>query len=102
VVIVSVDTIAPTVSITSPANSSVYTRTQTLYVTAAATDNVKVCQGNVLRWRDLIGTDTVSPYSYYWPITKAKNGSHSLTAAAYDATGNSTVSSPVNVTIAIP
>jgi len=93
------DTSAPTVSLTSPANNIVYTRTQTLYVTAAATDNVKVAKVMFYDGATLIGTDTVSPYGYYWPITNSNNGSHSLTAKAYDAAGNSTVSSPVTVNI---
>jgi hypothetical protein len=101
-IIVSVDTIAPTVSMTGPADNSVYTRAQTLYVAANAADNIKVAKVMFYDGATLIGTDTASPYSYYWSISKAKNSSHSLTAVAYDVAGNSTVSTPVNVTISIP
>ena len=52
--------------------------------------SVRFYDGTTLKY-----TDTTSPYSYAWSITSANNGSHSWTAKAYDAAGNSTVSSTV-------
>ena len=50
----------------------------------------------------LLGTDTTAPYSFGWAITSANNGSHSLTARAYDAAANVRTSTPaVSVTVNI-
>ena len=43
--------------------------------------------------------DTTSPYSVTWNSTTATNGSHTLTAVARDAAGNSTTSAGVSVTV---
>jgi len=43
--------------------------------------------------------DTSSPFSISWNTTTATNGSHSLTAVARDAAGNSTTSTAVSVTV---
>ncbi|MGH7407133.1 MAG: CFI-box-CTERM domain-containing protein, partial [Candidatus Methylomirabilales bacterium] len=43
--------------------------------------------------------DTTSPYSLSWNTTTVGNGSHTLTAVARDAAGNSTTSSGVTVTV---
>jgi chitodextrinase len=48
----------------------------------------------------VLGSDTSSPYSFSWNTTTATNGSHNLTARAFDNAGNSTTSSPsVAVTV---
>jgi hypothetical protein len=44
--------------------------------------------------------DTAAPYSVSWNSTTASNGSHALTAVARDASGNTTTSTPVTVTVA--
>ena len=43
--------------------------------------------------------DAASPYSVSWDTTTASNGSHTLTAVARDAAGNTTTSSAVTVTV---
>jgi hypothetical protein len=43
--------------------------------------------------------DTTSPYGETWDTTGLSNGTHSLTAVARDAAGNSTTSAPVSVTV---
>jgi subtilase family serine protease len=43
--------------------------------------------------------DTTSPYSVTWNTTTASNGSHTLTAVARDAAGNTTTSVAVTVTV---
>src|SRR5207247_6424677 len=45
------------------------------------------------------GEDASAPYLVSWDTTAASNGSHTLTARARDAAGNTTTSSPVTVTI---
>src|SRR5439155_14852369 len=41
----------------------------------------------------------ISPYSTSWDTTTATNGSHTLTAIARDAAGNTTTSAAVTVTV---
>ena len=46
--------------------------------------------------------DTTAPYSYNWDTTRLANGTHTLTAQATDAAGNSLLSAPVTVTVCQP
>ncbi|HCU51598.1 MAG TPA: esterase, partial [Micromonosporaceae bacterium] len=46
-----------------------------------------------------IGTDTTAPYSVIWNAAGVSDGSHSLTAKAYDAAENVGTSAPVTVTV---
>jgi len=98
---VETDTTAPTVSISSPAAGSNYTSAQTVAITVAAQDNVGVSKIELYDGATLRGTDSTAPYSFSWAITSADNGSHSLTAKAYDAAGNVMVSSAANLSVNI-
>src|SRR5216117_60729 len=92
------DTSPPTVSITSPSSGS--TVSGTITVSAGASDNVGVAGVQFrLDGSNLGGEDTSSPYSVSWNTTAAGNGSHTLTARARDAAGNTTTSSTVTVTV---
>ena len=92
------DKTPPTVTITSPASGA--TVTGTIEVTADATDNVGVVGVQFkLDGSNLGAEDTTAPYSVPWNTATAALGSHSLTAVAHDATGNTTTSSAVNVTV---
>jgi hypothetical protein len=95
------DTTPPTVSITSPASGTTYTTSQTVTINASASDNVGVSRVEFYKGGVLQSTDTTSPYSHAWSITSANNGSHSWTAKAFDAAGNSTTSSPVSLNVNI-
>jgi hypothetical protein len=95
------DTIAPTVSITSPASGVTYTTAQTVTITASASDNVEVTRVEFYDNGVLKGTDTTSTYTYTWTFTAADNGTHNWTAKAYDAAGNSANSSAVSLTVNI-
>lgn len=95
------DSVKPTVSLTSPAASTKYTTAQTVSITATAADNVKVTKVEFYVDGMLLSSDATSPYRASWPITAAKNGTHSLTAKAFDAAGNSTVSAARSVTVEI-
>jgi hypothetical protein len=48
---------------------------------------------------NLSAEDTTSPYSITWNTTTATNGSHTLTATARDAAGNTTTSAGVTLTV---
>ncbi len=97
-----VDTTAPTTTITSPANGTTYTSAQTITLTASAGDNVGIAKVEFYDGTTLKSTVNTAPYTYAWSLTTTANGTHQWTTKAYDAAGNSTVSSPVNVTVSIP
>ncbi len=99
--IAAADTTAPTVSLSAPANGASYTTAQSVAINATAADAVGVARVEFYDGATLLGTDTTSPYSFSWAITSANNGSHSLTAKAYDAAGNVGTSTAVSVTINI-
>jgi Bacterial Ig domain/Thrombospondin type 3 repeat len=93
------DTTAPVVSVTTPAGGA--TVTGTVAVSAGASDNVGVVGVQFkLDGANLGAEDTSSPYTVTWNTTGATNGSHSLSALARDAAGNSTTSAAVTVTLA--
>src|SRR5437899_4932420 len=97
--VTSADTTPPTVSITSPASGATYTTVQTVTLTATASDNVGVARVEFYDGGVLKGTDTTAPYTYAWAFTSANNGTHSWTARAYDAAGNTSLSAPVSLTV---
>ena len=95
---VTVDNTAPTVAMTAPANGASVTGSQP--VTATASDNNAVTGVQFqLDGANLGSLQTSSPYGLTWNSAQASNGQHTLTAIAYDAAGNSTVSSAVTVTV---
>jgi hypothetical protein len=92
------DTTAPTVAISGPAGGA--TVTGTTSVTASASDNVGVVGVQFkLDGANLGAEDTSAPYSVSWNTTTAANGTHTLTAVARDAAGNTTTSTAVTVTV---
>src|SRR5207245_1741961 len=92
------DTTPPTVAITAPASGSSVSGSVT--VAAAANDNVGVASVQFMIDGAAPGTtDTTAPYAVTWDTTTATNGSHTLTAVARDAAGNSGTSAPVTVTV---
>jgi len=91
------DTIAPTVSITSPANGS--TVSGSVNVAANASDNVSVARVEFYIDSVLKSTDTTSPYGFTWDSTTIANGNHSILAKAYDTTNNVGTSSTITVTV---
>ena len=90
---------APTVSLTAPATGATVSGTVTL--SATASDNVGVVGVQFLVDNTCAGRrGHHPPYSVSWNTTTVTNGTHTLTAAARDAAGNTTTSSAVNVTVA--
>jgi hypothetical protein len=90
------DTSPPLVSITAPTSGQ--TVTGTVNVTTTATDNVGVTRVDFLVDSQLAQTDSTAPFALSWNTTSLTNGSHSVTARAYDADGNSS-SASVTVTV---
>jgi len=91
------DYTAPTVSVTAPANGATVAGTVT--ITASATDNSSVSKVEFFVDGALHLTDTTSPYAVSWSTRPLPNGSHILTAKAYDPFGNVGSSAPVTVTL---
>jgi hypothetical protein len=91
------DTTAPTVSITSPAAGA--TVSGTISIQANASDNVSVTRVEFRVDGAVLSSDTTSPYSASWNTTGAANGTHSLTARAFDAANNQRTSAAVSVTV---
>ena len=97
-----VDTTAPTVSITAPANGATV-QGSAVPVTANASDNVGVVGVQFkLDGANLGAEDTTSPFTVPWDTTQATNASHALTAVARDAAGNTTTSVAVTVSVNNP
>jgi len=91
---------APAVSITSPAGGATLKGTVTVSASASAAAGV----GKVELYVDNIRLTTLTsaPYSYSWNTLDGTvyDGSHSLTAKAYDVYGQVTTSAAVSVTLA--
>ena len=92
------DTTAPTVSVTAPSGGATVSGNVT--VSANAADNVGVAGVQFkLDGTNLGAEDASSPYSVTWDTTTATNASHTLTAVARDAAGNTTTSAMITVTV---
>jgi hypothetical protein len=91
------DTIAPTVSVTSPTNGANVTGNITL--SASATDNMGVTKVDFLIDGSLVGSVTSSPYNLPWNSTAVTDGTHSLQSRGYDAAGNAGSSPSVAFTV---
>ena len=97
-IVIVKDTTAPTVAITSPANSA--TISGTISITANASDNVGVKSLTLKVDGTQLGSAlTTSPYSVSLNSTTLSNGIHTISATASDAAGNLSTSS-VSVTVA--
>jgi hypothetical protein len=93
---VTSDTTAPVVSVTAPAPGS--TVSGVVSVTASASDNVAVAGVQFMIDGAAFGLeDTVAPYSVEW--SAVANGTHTISAIARDASGNSAASALISVTV---
>jgi len=96
--LIQVDTVAPTVAITSPANGA--SVRGNVKVTASAGDvGSGVAQVSFYVDGVLIGTSKGPTYSVTWNTNKVTKAQHTLTAIAQDIAGNSKTSSGVLVTV---
>lgn len=94
------DTTAPSVAVTAPVGGAAIWGTSTA-VTASASDNVGVLGVQFrLDGVNLGAEDTNAPFAIVWDSTTAINGTHTLTAVARDASGNTATSAGVQVTVA--
>ncbi|MFY0564436.1 PHB depolymerase family esterase [Archangium lansingense] len=91
------DTTAPTVNLTAPADGATVSGTVTL--TASASDAVGVTRVEFYVDGSLAGSDSAAPYELGWVSTGVANGTHSLSAKAFDAAGNSATDADTSVTV---
>ncbi|RII27488.1 MAG: hypothetical protein CXR30_15370 [Geobacter sp.] len=91
------DTAAPSVAITSPYSNA--TLGGTVVVNASASDNIGVSKVEFYLNGILKSTATTAPYNFNWDTTTTVNGAYSLSAMAYDASGNIGQSPNVVVTV---
>lgn len=99
VVNVTAANLAPTVTITSPANASQILVGSSVSINATATDDGTVANVDFYVDGALVTSDNSSPYTANWVATA---GAHALTAVAYDNDGLSKTSAVVNVTGTLP
>ena len=88
------DNTGPAVALTSPPSGATIRSTMTLTATASDANGV----ASVAFYVDgaLLGTSTEAPYAVAW-TPERRSGSHTLTAVATDASGNTATSAPVIV-----
>jgi chitodextrinase len=92
------DTTPPTVTMTAPASGA--TVTGPITVSATASDNVGVTSLQfILDGANVGSAFAAGPYQMTWDTTTVANGSHSLTAVASDAAGNTRTAAAVTVTV---
>lgn len=97
-VTVTVDNTPPAIGVTDPTDGS--TVGGTIPVTAGASDAVGVAAVQFFLDGAAVGTeDTTAPYAIDWDTTTATDGSHTWTAVARDAAGNSAASAPITITV---
>jgi peptidoglycan/xylan/chitin deacetylase (PgdA/CDA1 family) len=96
--VVQVDTVPPSVAITSPANGA--TVSGNVKVVASPADGGSgVASVRFYVDGSLIATQTSSPWQVPWNTKKFSNAQHVLTVVATDRAGNTTTSAAVTVTV---
>ena len=89
------ETTAPTVTLTEPVEGATATGVTTLAATAA--DPTGVARVDFSVDGVVVATTTTAPHRSVWSSESVANGSHTVTAVAYDAAGNA--SSPAAATV---
>lgn len=93
------DTVAPTVTITSPVDGA--SVSGIINVNATASDNLGVSGVQFYVDANPVGNEiTTAPYTYNLDTTILTNGAHTLLAKAIDAAGNQGSSTQINVSVA--
>jgi hypothetical protein len=90
--------IAPTISITSPTNGTIFNVGDTISIVANAADtDGSVTKVEFYQGATKLGEDTTSPYAFDWSGFTA--GNYSLTARATDNDSNLVTSSAISLTV---
>ena len=91
------DTVAPTVSVTSPQGGATISGATTVSVSASDDGGVDRVELHIDGAR--LATDTTAPYQFYWDTTAYADGNYELQAIAYDSAGNRGQSALVVVSV---
>ena len=94
----TVDNTPPTVSILTPVASNTVVKGN-VSVTVDASDDTGVTKVVLYVNGKTVGTDNTAPFEFNWDSTQVADGDATMTARAYDAANNSSVSAGVTVTI---
>jgi hypothetical protein len=95
----AVNTTPPTVAISAPSVGATVAGSSVV-VSANASDNAGVVGVQFLLNGANLGAEVMSPpYNLVWNTMNVADASYSLTAQAWDAAGNTSVSAPINVTV---
>jgi predicted esterase len=81
-----IDRTRPKINITYPASNS--TVSGILNITVNTSDNVAVSKVAFVIGRTKLGISLSRPFSIEWDTTKFKDGNYTITATAYDSSGN--------------
>src|SRR5262249_49411890 len=93
-----IDTIPPTVSITSPTDGATVSGLVTIM--ASLSDNVAVAGLQFkLDGANFGSEDTTAPYSILWNTASSSLGTHTISAVARDTSGNIGTSTVITVTV---
>jgi len=93
------DTTAPTVHVTAPTNGQ--TKSLTFTISATASDDLALSKVVFYADSTQIASISHSPFAFNWNSYAVHNGSHTITAKAYDATGN-TATNAITININNP
>jgi endonuclease I len=92
---------APTVSITTPLNNSVFVEGEEITITASANDtDGSISKIIFYEGSTFLNEDNLAPFSVAWPDAVA--GDYTLTALAFDDDGASTMSTAIEVSVEAP
>ncbi|OEU75948.1 MAG: alkaline serine protease, partial [Desulfuromonadales bacterium C00003093] len=92
-----VDSEAPSVTTTSPADNE--TIADTISISATANDNVAVEKVEFRINGTLLATDTSAPFAATWNTSEATSGYYTIEVKAFDSSGNSSPADSVQVII---
>lgn len=96
----SMDTDAPVVSILDPLGGA--TVTGLVPVDIEAIDNIGVARTELWVNNTNVAVDTSEPFAFTWDSLGVKNGIANVFIRAFDAAGNVTISSPVEINVDNP
>jgi len=92
----TIDLLPPSVEITAPSNGQRVSGTST-NILVSASDNVRVVKNELYVDGVLTATSSTAPFTIKWSTRKVAAGSHLIKCKAYDAAGNSGLSSELTV-----
>jgi len=92
-----VDTTSPTTAVTNPLNNASIASLKSVNVSVASSDDRAVTKAELYINGRLTASATTGNFSYTWNTSTLKTGTYQLQSKAYDAAGNTAVSSVVSV-----